>query len=715
MPRTIVPEEQQRAQNINGLKQLPVSVNRKVQVKSDADGAPNFFFWNPSANEANANGVDLVASDVATGGAWERVKLPFDSATTDDLKEGDFLTDEKVRNDFQAGGDIGYNKNVGSGTAKFKLDVSSLSVSDLFGSKTTDALPEGSSNKYYTDARADSAVIPIFNGGGRTTVTKNASAPTLEIDTSGQAVRDGIFNAVLSGTQTRINVSYNSSAGEVSYEVESDLSQFDLSGLTTDDINEGSNNLYFTSDRVRDEFQAGGDIQYDKNQIEGFDIANASFNNVSFDLSSRDLAIQDIDFNSDGTKMFIVGSSNANIYAYTLSTGFDLSTASFATSFNVGGQDSVPRAVTFSGDGTKMFVSGDINANIYEYTLTTGFDLSTASYNSVSFDVSTQDSSPRGLASNSDGTKFYVSGNQNDNIYEYTLSTGFDLSTASTNNVISFDLSNQSNVINGIKFNGDGTKLFMVGDSVFEYTLSTGFDLSTASTNNVISFDLSNQETGPSGLDFNSTGTKMFIVGNATDSAYSYDTGTAGGGLAEFNLDVSSLTASELFGSKTIDDLPEGSTNLYFTDERAQDAAGAAIVGTSGTTVTYDDGVPEIEISAQSTQTDIANGGTVVTSNVETINFTDAVTAVDNGDGSVTVSEDVRFGNGTFDGDGVQKVFQIAHGLSSAPSSFKVSARTDDASGISHATADGTNITVTYDTAPPNGNGNVAIDYVLTL
>ena len=64
----------------------------------------------------------------------------------------------------------------------------------------------------------------------------------------------------------------------------------------------------------------------------------------------------DIDFNSNGTKMYVVGWDGNDINEYTLSTAFDVSTASFENSFSVSSEDTDPAALAFSSDGTKMFV-----------------------------------------------------------------------------------------------------------------------------------------------------------------------------------------------------------------------------------------------------------------------------------------------------------------------------------------------------------------------
>ena len=135
-------------------------------------------------------------------------------------------------------------------------------------------------------------------------------------------------------------------------------------------------------------------------------------------------------FNNDGTKMFVVANGSNAVLEYTLSTAFDISTASYDSAFSVHSQDTKPSGVAFNSDGTKMFVLGGVGNDVIEYHLTTGFDVSTASYDS-NFSVASQDNEPVGLAFNSDGTKMFVVGARDGDVNEYTLSTGFDVSTAS--------------------------------------------------------------------------------------------------------------------------------------------------------------------------------------------------------------------------------------------------------------------------------------------
>ena len=268
---------------------------------------------------------------------------------------------------------------------------------------------------------------------------------------------------------------------------------------------------------------ADGDLELSGATINQFDVSTAVYSQ-SFSVASQDSSPFGIAFNTDGTKMFVLGLAGDSVYEYTLSTGFDVSTASFVDSFSVSAQDTQPTDISFNTDGTKMFVLGFTGQDVNEYTLSTGFDISTASFVD-SFSVSAQETSPYGIAFNANGTKMFIVGVVGDDVNEYTLSTSFDVSTASF--VDSFSVASQEQVPLGIAFNTDGTKMFIVGqgsNAVYEYNLSIGFDVSTASF--VDSFSVASQETLPFGITFNTDGTKMFIVGNSGDSVYEYSIGT---------------------------------------------------------------------------------------------------------------------------------------------------------------------------------------------
>lgn len=301
------------------------------------------------------------------------------------------------------------------------------------------------------------------------------------------------------------------------------------------------------------------------NVTAGYDIANASYDSKSFSFSSQDGTPQDVFFHTDGTSLYMVGSDNDTIYQYSLSTAWDISTASYASkSFSVSSQETTPQSIFIKSDGSKLFLLGYASDAVYQYSLSTAWDISTASYDNVSFSVATQATVGVGMTFKPDGTKMYISDTTADAIFQYTLSTAYDLSTASYDSV-SFSVSGQDTNPRDIVFNDDGTKLYLTGtanDTVYQYTLSTAYDLSTASYDNV-SFSVSGQSTAPASIQFKSDGTKMYVAGYNTDAIYQYSTGSSA-------LATITYPASVIWSGGTTPTAPaNGETDVYsfYTDD----------------------------------------------------------------------------------------------------------------------------------------------------
>ena len=260
------------------------------------------------------------------------------------------------------------------------------------------------------------------------------------------------------------------------------------------------------------------------NLIDGtFDASTAVFVDAT-SVASRDNRPQGMAFSNDGTKMFVVGDQNNVIIEYTLSTAFDASTAVFVPpAFSVASEDGIPTGMAFSNDGTKMFVIGDVGNDINEYTLSTAFDISTASYDGDGerFSVSLEGRYPTDMAFSNDGTQMFVLDNADDVINEYTLSTPFDISTATSTDVI-FSVTTEEDFPLGIAFSNDGAKMFVVGgNDVNEYALITAFDISTAVFVNATAL-ISSGDIATSGIAFSNDGAKMFAITYFGDEIYEY-------------------------------------------------------------------------------------------------------------------------------------------------------------------------------------------------
>ena len=344
---------------------------------------------------------------------------------------------------------------------------------------------------------------------------------------------DITFNEIIDHSTinpTAIHIRENNSTGGVTLSI-SELDITANSDTISFTLNSAHLNLVIALDTPTLYIDAAAVQDISGNNIAGsaFDVTTASYV-YTFSVADQDPYPNDLTFSPDGTQMFVVGYNSKNVTAYDLSTAFDVSTASFDNFFSVAAKESSPGSLAFSPNGTKMFVVGLGSGNVNEYTLSTAFDVSTASFDNF-FPINNKESSPFGLAFSPNGTKMFVVGSENGNVNEYDLSNAFDVTTASF--VDYFSTGGYDLYPAGLVFSPNGTKMFVVGserDRVYEYTLTTAFDVSTASPDN--SFPVDTYETTPFGLAFSPDGTKMFVTGLFSGNVYEYDLSTA------FNIDV---------------------------------------------------------------------------------------------------------------------------------------------------------------------------------
>lgn len=180
-----------------------------------------------------------------------------------------------------------------------------------------------------------------------------------------------------------------------------------------------------------------------------------------------------------GSKLYVSGFGN--IYQYNLSTAWDLSTASYSSkSFDPSGLVSFVGSFVFKPDGTEFFVSDFISSptEVSKFSLSTAWDISTAS--SVSNETIVNEA--RGIDFKSDGTKMFVT---DSDVYQHTLSTAWDTTTESYDS-ISLS-SNSGKRVSGVRFADSGSRLLLTllntsspYVSIEGFTLSTAYDLSTA-------------------------------------------------------------------------------------------------------------------------------------------------------------------------------------------------------------------------------------------
>lgn len=190
----------------------------------------------------------------------------------------------------------------------------------------------------------------------------------------------------------------------------------------------------------------------------------------------------------DGTK--IMYAEGQTLGQRTMSTPFRLDTVGSVTAFSFTPQDSDMASFDISRDGKKMYALGNTTKTIYEYTLGTPNEISTAALTSqVSIGGP---NNWEGLSVSDDG-EYIIAGDLNGIIKSYKMSTLFDITTAVLDSQITV-----GSTYTSIKISSTGKKLYTVStagaNSVREYDIATAFDLTTLNTTPVstISFGSNN-------------------------------------------------------------------------------------------------------------------------------------------------------------------------------------------------------------------------------
>ncbi len=212
----------------------------------------------------------------------------------------------------------------------------------------------------------------------------------------------------------------------------------------------------------------GGVNEY--NLSTAWDVSTASYLQA-FSVASQDTTPIASFFKPDGLKMYIAGFVGQDINEYNLSTAWDVSTAVFLQLFSVASQETGNRNVVFSPDGLNMYICGTTGDDVNQYALSTAWDISTASYLRL-FSVASQETYPQALFFKPDGLTMFVMGSTGDDVNEYTLSTAWNISTASY--VRNKSVAAQDALPTAIFFKPDGKKMYMAGatgDNVYEYDL----------------------------------------------------------------------------------------------------------------------------------------------------------------------------------------------------------------------------------------------------
>ena len=329
------------------------------------------------------------------------------------------------------------------------------------------------------------------------------------------------------------------------------VNTFDVSGQI-----DNVSGIFFRTDGLkfyacRQNLFTANNFVYEYDMSTAWDLTTASYSGNSFQVNIQTQDCEDVSFRDNGDNMFVVGGNEDQIFDYSLSTAWDVSTASYTgNSLNVNAQETNITAAHFRENGTQLFIIGTSSDTVFRYELSSAWDLTTASYTGNNFNASAQIGLPTSVYLNPSGTLMYIVNSSDNTVYQYSMTTPFDLSTASYDNQ-SYDLTGEDSGVKGLLFKPDGLQMYTSGrqgaqDTIYEYLLDSAFQL--PNTEN---------ESNPTGIVFGNFGTKMLISGNGSDQVRGYDLSIA------FDITTANY-ANEFFGVSTQDNDLQG---IAFTDD----------------------------------------------------------------------------------------------------------------------------------------------------
>ena len=197
------------------------------------------------------------------------------------------LTVENFRSttDFEVQGNLNITGNITYGQAQ----VGSIANHD------TDALAEGSTNLYFTDERVDDRVNALIVGGTGITATYDDAGNMLTLsatqaDINTDNITEGSTNLFTTAARTRSHFTYGTGITHNSGTLS--VTQADID---TDNVTEGSTNLFTTAARTRGHISVSGDLAY-----------NASTGVISYTIPTTIASISNHDTGdlAEGTNLY---------------------------------------------------------------------------------------------------------------------------------------------------------------------------------------------------------------------------------------------------------------------------------------------------------------------------------------------------------------------------------------------------------------------------
>ena len=539
-----------------------------------SEGSTNLYY---TEARVDANIATKDTGDLAEGSnlyyTEARVDANIATKDTGDLAEGSnlYYTDARVQTKLGSVSghiipDTDITYDLGSSTNKFRdlylsgssITLGSIELTDNGGSLEVTPIGGGSTEAFATETYVDTAVANLVDTAPTTLDTLNELAAALGDDPNfsttitnliGTKLATADFNTTADtwiGTKSTTDLTEGSNLYYTESRVDARIalqsgSNLDLSNKDTDDLSEGSTNLYYTDARVNSAFDTRLATKSTTDLAEGTNLyytdtrvraaisvtGDLTYDSATGVISTQGLASSDTDDLSEGS---------SNLY-YT-----DARVQTYLTNNSYAKTSEIAPIVTQQVAAQIGSVQSDLDDEIYDreqgdLALQTQIN-SIVTYSGSDFDTDFAGKSTTDLT---EGTNLYYTDAR---VSTYLSTNGFATETYVDNAV--------SNLIDTAPTTLDTLNELAAAlndDPNFSTTITNliGTKLATADFNTTADTWIGTKST----TDL-SEGTNLYYTEARVDARIALQSGS--------NLDLS---------NKDTDDLSEGSSNLYYTDSRA--------------------------------------------------------------------------------------------------------------------------------------------------
>jgi len=212
-----------------------------------------------------------------------------------------------------------------------------------------------------------------------------------------------------------------------------------------------------------------------------YEIDKTTYLSKSFSFNTQDGGVQHGFWWNGGAIFIAVGALADDLFYYSASTPYDISTLTYESlSYAMTGTTTANHGLG-NPAGTIILANHSSEARIQQYNLSIPFNFFTFSVSST-LSTATQTGLPRGIAISPDGLSLLVQSNSTNAVFRYDLSSPYTLSGGSYSGD-SLDYSGQTIDAETMTVSPDGYRIFIADNTtniVYQYNLTIPFDPSTA-------------------------------------------------------------------------------------------------------------------------------------------------------------------------------------------------------------------------------------------